>query len=75
MNRETVNCRVCGAAAGEPCYFDGQPPGTVVENGVERRAVHAARYARTLPQGERAAFWETAVERYLAERLAALPAE
>lgn len=40
-----------------------------------RRVVHAARYAETLPPGDRGAFWSTAVEKYLATKLAAITAK
>lgn len=70
FDRETVACPVCAAASGEPCDFSPGKPRMVVENGVERRVVHAGRYAQTLPEGEAAAFWGTAVDKYFAENLA-----
>ena len=72
VDRESVPCPFCGAAIGEPCDFPSGEPWIVVENGVERRTVHAARYAKTLPEADVAAFWETAVETYLSTELAAL---
>jgi hypothetical protein len=47
----------------------------VVEDGISRRVVHAARYAELLPANERAAFWEGAVERYMAGELALMNAQ
>jgi len=75
MDRETVPCSWCRAQVGEPCYFGDSPPWTVVEDGEERRVVHAARYARTLPEDARQEFWRNGVDRYLSEQLAALPGE
>lgn len=72
MNRETVFCPHCGAEPGQPCIFVDTPPWTVVEDGEERRVVHAARYAQTLTEDERQKFWEGAVDKYLSEQLAAL---
>ena len=69
MNRETVDCPVCGMKAGEPCDFLGAEPWMTKEDGEERRVVHAGRYARTLPVDEQGAFWETAVESYLSTAL------
>ncbi len=71
-DREAVRCPHCGANPDEACDFPNGGPWTVVENGVERRVVHAVRYAQTLPQDERAEFWATATERYMSEQLAAL---
>ena len=73
MNREILPCPACGAAIGAPCDFGTEPPWTIVEDGEERRVVHAARYALTLPEAEVAAFWDGAIDKYLAEQLAALP--
>jgi hypothetical protein len=54
--------------------FPGGPAPMVNDNGVRRRVVHAARYAETLPKEERAAFWEGAVQRYMATELALMSA-
>lgn len=64
--RETPDCPVCTAAPGEPCEFSEPQP--LKPDG--SRPVHAARYAMTLPESERAQFWEGAIERYLSARLA-----
>lgn len=74
-SRETVFCVICAAAVGEPCSFPaGQPTMVIDEDGTERRAVHADRYAKTLPPDQRAAFWENAIESYFARELASLEA-
>lgn len=73
-SRETVFCVVCAAAVGEPCSFPAGQPMVTDEDGTERRAVHADRYAKTLPPEQRAAFWENAIESYLAHELASLEA-
>lgn len=74
VDRESVACPVCGVQSGEPCDFLGATPWMVNENGVERRTVHAGRYALSLPDDQRSAFWENAVETYLSQELAALKA-
>lgn len=74
-DRESVHCTVCGAEPGEACEFPGGPAPMVVEDGISRRVVHAARYAELLPANERAAFWEGAVERYMAGELALMNAQ
>ena len=76
-DRESVRCPFCGAEPGQACAFwtDSGKPWMVLEDGVERRVVHAARYALTLPSNDRQEFWETAVEKYLATELAALGEE
>lgn len=73
-DRESAACRVCGSEPGEPCAFPDGPAPMVNDNGVQRRVVHAARYAASLPEEERAAFWEAAVERYLTTELALMNA-
>jgi len=72
MNRETVPCPHCVADPGEPCVFPEGEPWTVVEDGIERRTVHAGRYALTLAPEDRRAFWSTALDKYLSDELAAL---
>jgi hypothetical protein len=71
MDRESVVCPLCFAAVGEPCEFPEGPPWTVFDDGIQRRVVHAGRYAETLPQDERAGFWRGAVGGYLNEQLTA----
>lgn len=70
IDRESVGCTVCGATPGDPCDFNGSPAPMVNDDGVQRRSVHAARYAESLPPEARNAFWETAVESYLTKELA-----
>lgn len=67
--RESVGCPFCGADPQQPCDFNGEPAPEVNDNGVMRRAVHAARYAQTLPEDERQAFWGSAVDKYLTTEL------
>jgi hypothetical protein len=74
-DREFVACSFCGSQPGQPCIFPEGEPWTVIEDGVPRRTVHAARYAQTLPAKQRAAFWETAVGDYISRELAALDGE
>lgn len=71
-DRKTVACSECGAEVGEPCVWDVEPEQVVDVDGERRRAVHAARYAQTLPESERAAFWEAAVEQYITRALTAI---
>lgn len=58
--RESVDCPVCGAVPGERCEF--AEPQALKPDGT--RPVHAARYAMTLPELERAQFWDGAIERW-----------
>jgi hypothetical protein len=70
--REFVACPFCGSEPGQACIFPEREPWTVIENGMPRRTVHAARYAETLSADERPAFWENAVGEYIAHELEAL---
>lgn len=75
MNRETVDCPVCGVRTGQPCDFFGEVPWiTVDEDGEARRSVHAGRYVLTIPEDGRGSFWESAIDAYVSNELAALQA-
>ena len=68
IDREAVECPLCWAQPGQACDFVDGPAPTVDDNGT-RRAVHAARYAASLPPEERGPFWENAVDSYLSAEL------
>ncbi len=70
IDREAVPCSVCGAVPTEACDFPDGPAPMVDDNGAQRRVVHAARYAETLPPEDRPAFWARAVEDYMSAELA-----
>jgi len=69
IDREAVECDLCRARPGEACEFADGPAPLVDDNGIQRRAVHAARYAASLPPEERGPFWENAVDSYLSAEL------
>lgn len=69
VDREAAECTACRAQPGEACEFVDGPAPMVDDNGTRRRAVHAARYAASLPPKDRGPFWENAVESYLSAEL------
>lgn len=69
IDRESVECILCRAQPGQACVFADGPAPIVDDTATRRRAVHAARYAETLPPDQRGPFWEDAVERYLSTEL------
>lgn len=69
IDREAVECTLCRAQPGEACEFVDGPAPMVDDNGTKRRAVHATRYAASLPPEERKRFWESAVDSYLSAEL------
>lgn len=69
IDREAVECDLCRARPGEACEFVDGPAPMVDDNGTKRRAVHATRYAASLPPEERGPFWGNAVDSYLSTEL------